>query len=765
MKFESELILSSFKVCSMQAPQIGNRVFWGFIPVLATFLIFFALRVYDHYLFVSVVQEFTIIISCAIFLLSWNSRRFLEKNYLVFFGIAYLFVGLFDFLQVLVYKGAISLDNWDENLAAIYWAYGRIFQGIPFLAIPIILDRRIRSYVVFAAFGCAFLLLSASPLLLKPYLEPTSVENALTSFKTLSEIVISLIFMASIGILFMYRDRFQRGSWLLLEGSAVCFTGSELNLSAGFVNVGFADLLGRFLMVVGYYLLYKAVVSKGLQKPYELLFQDLKREQQSLERERNFVSAILDTAGSLVIVLDTHGCIVRFNGECERLTGYSACEVMGKPFWDLLSPTEQVPTVKEAFSNVLAGNVPNRHESDWLTRSGDSRLIAWRLTALRDEHGRTEHVIGAGIDITEARRAEQETLRAKEEWEATFHAVPDLIMILDGQHRILRANRAMAEKVGRTPEELVGKKCHEIVHGSSTPIPFCVHTELMCDGKEHTREVVESRINAVLLVSVSPLKDLGGKLIGSVHVARDVSERARREAMLQNALSELERSNTELQQFAYVASHDLQEPLRMVSSYVRLLERRYKGRLDTDADDFIQFAVDGAQRMQRLIDDLLRYSRVGTHGREFSHVDCGVLVNQVLANLKVSIEESGAQILLGALPTVKGDATQLTQLFQNVIENAIKFRNNEPPEIEISAEKADDSWRFSLADNGIGIDPQYHERVFSIFQRLHGRDRYPGTGIGLAICKKIVERHAGRIWIQSEEGAGTSFFFTIPYEG
>ncbi|HYD48064.1 MAG TPA: ATP-binding protein, partial [Terriglobales bacterium] len=263
---------------------------------------------------------------------------------------------------------------------------------------------------------------------------------------------------------------------------------------------------------------------------------------------------------------------------------------------------------------------------------------------------------------------------------------------------------------------------------------------------------------------------------------RQAMHRARRaESQLAVKAAELARSNEELEQFAYVASHDLKEPLRMVNSYMQLLSRRYQGKLGADADEFISFAVEGAERMRVLIDDLLAYSRVGSRGKPFAATDCRKLLETTLLNLRIAIEDSGAQVQLGDLPTIPADERQLGQLFQNLIANAIKFRGSAAPVIEVKAQPlaqlrsdtaaiaglsaddcADDGWLFSVRDNGIGIAPQFFAKIFLIFQRLHQRDEYPGTGIGLAVCKKIVDRHGGRIWVDSTPGQGTTFYFTVP---
>ena len=259
-----------------------------------------------------------------------------------------------------------------------------------------------------------------------------------------------------------------------------------------------------------------------------------------------------------------------------------------------------------------------------------------------------------------------------------------------------------------------------------------------------------------------PIRDLNATVIAACHIARDMSERKRFEKILLRQSEELRRSNAELEQFAYVASHDLQEPLRMVASYMQLLAERYQGRLDAKADKYIGYAVDGARRMQTLINDLLALSRVNSRGAEFEETDCNAIIRRVLHDLHMRISESDASIEWENMPKVWADQAQLAQVFQNLIGNALKFRGEQKPWVRITASQERDHWLFALQDNGIGIAPEHTEQIFVLFQRLHSRHKYEGTGIGLAICKKIIERHGGKIWVESEPGKGSTFKFTLP---
>jgi signal transduction histidine kinase len=306
------------------------------------------------------------------------------------------------------------------------------------------------------------------------------------------------------------------------------------------------------------------------------------------------------------------------------------------------------------------------------------------------------------------------------------------------------------ECLGQSPEEweLTADLWHRALAGEA----FTVTDEV--ETKPLDQRVYENRYY--------PITDRDGDPIAACHIARDISERKRFEDILLRQSDELKRSNAELEQFAYVASHDLQEPLRMVASYMQLLAERYQGQLDVKADKYIGYAVDGARRMQALINDLLALSRVNSRGAEFTLTDCEGVIGRVLHDLDASIRASDALVECDALPTVTADERQLAQLFQNLLGNALKFRAEETPRVRLRAEQQQGVWLFSVQDNGIGIDPEHADKIFVLFQRLHSRQKYEGTGIGLAICKKIVERHGGRIWVESEPGKGSTFKFTLP---
>ena len=476
--------------------------------------------------------------------------------------------------------------------------------------------------------------------------------------------------------------------------------------------------------------------------------------------EEKFRLAV-EASPSGVVMTDAQGHIVFVNAETERLFGYGRDELLGKSV-DVLVPDRFKgghPGHRGAFvadpkSRIMGAG----RDLFGLHKDGSEFPVEVGLNPIRTREGLL--VLSVIIDITERKLAE-------EKFRLAVEACPSGIVMADAEGRIVLINAETERLFGYDRQELIGQPVDVLVpprFQEAHPglrAGFVAHPGartmgagrdlygLRKDGSEFPVEV-----------GLNPIRTPEGLMILSVII--DIGARKQAEAAITSYTEDLKRSNAELEQFAYVAAHDLQEPLRMVASYTELLAERYKGRLDERADKYIHYAVDGAKRMKQLISDLLVYSRVGTQGKPLVPVQSGLVLNSVLQRLRATIMEVGADVSCGSLPTVNADEVQFGQLLQNLIANAVKFRSQESPRIAVEAKRRDGEWVFSVSDNGIGIDPQYAERIFQMFQRLHERGRYEGSGIGLAIAKKIVERHGGRIWFTSQPGEGTSFYFTMP---
>ena len=377
---------------------------------------------------------------------------------------------------------------------------------------------------------------------------------------------------------------------------------------------------------------------------------------------------------------------------------------------------------------------------------------------------RLEREIEQRKQAEDARKAYEEELVLRDR---SINSATNGILIADARQAdmpTVYCNAAFEKITGYTTEEVLGRNCR-FLQGTEHQQPGIeAIRRAIRQGTEAKAELRNYRKDGSLFwneLYIAPVKDQQGRLTHFIGIQTDITQRKRQETELAGKTRELAESNAELQQFAYVASHDLQEPLRMVASYTQLLGKRYRGKLDQDADEFIGYAVDGATRMQGLIRDLLEYSRVGAESKSFEQTDCELVFRQVLENLSASIRERRAEVTHDPLPIVHANPTHLTQVFQNLIGNALKFQGDAPAHIHVGAEALPDGWKFSIRDNGVGIPADQLNRIFAIFQRLHGQGEYPGTGIGLAICKRIVEKYGGKIWVESELGRGSTFYFTL----
>jgi PAS domain S-box-containing protein len=477
---------------------------------------------------------------------------------------------------------------------------------------------------------------------------------------------------------------------------------------------------------------------------------------------------LLEAAPDAMVVVNQGGEIVLLNVQAEKQFGYRRDELLGQKVTNIIPvgfAERLIADDLRSTEDALAQQIGTGIELIGLRKDGGEFPIEIMLSPLESSEGTL--VTAAIRNISVRKAAEMHLAQMEGKYRGLLEAAPDAMVVVNQGGEIVLLNVQAEKQLGYRRDELLGQPVTNI-------IPAGFAERLIADDLRSAEDASAQQIGTgIELIArrkdgdefpielmLSPLRNAEGILVTAA--IRDISVRKKAAVILLQKVEELNRSNEELGQFAYIASHDLQEPLRMVASYTQLLSRRYKGKLDADADEFITFAVDGASRMQRLIQDLLTYSRVGTKGKLLRQTSSEDALQHALVNLRGSIDSSGAVVTHDHLPTVLADEMQLTQLFQNLVGNAIKYQKSGIPHVHIAAAKnGDKKWTFAVKDDGIGIDPQYFERIFGMFQRLHKREEFSGTGIGLAICKKIVERHGGNISVESAAGQGTTFRFTL----
>src|SRR5580704_10924867 len=477
---------------------------------------------------------------------------------------------------------------------------------------------------------------------------------------------------------------------------------------------------------------------------------------------------LLEAAPDAMVVVNVGGEIVLLNVQAEKQFGYRRGELVGQKVKNIIPQGFAERIIADgtrSAAEALAQQIGTGIELLGRRKDGSQFPIEIMLSPLESQEGIL--VTAAIRDISVRKSAETYLAQMEGRYRGLLEAAPDAMVVVNQSGEIVLLNVQAEKQFGYRRDELLGQKVTNII-----PVGFA--ERLIADGLRSAEDALAQQIGTgieliarrkdggefPIEIMLSPLQSAEGTLVTAA--IRDISVRKKAAVVLLQKVDELARSNEELGQFAYIASHDLQEPLRMVASYTQLLSRRYKGKLDANADEFIAFAVDGSNRMQQLIQDLLAYSRVGTKGSELLDTSSEKALGQALENLRGAIRESGALVTHDPLPTVLADRSQLAQLFQNLVGNAIKYQEGGTPQVHVSAARnGGKKWEFSVRDNGLGIDPQYFERIFGMFQRLHKREEFAGTGIGLAICKKIVERHGGSISVESRPGQGSTFRFAL----
>jgi PAS domain S-box-containing protein len=496
----------------------------------------------------------------------------------------------------------------------------------------------------------------------------------------------------------------------------------------------------------------EAVILTAVGAWTTLRVQRLEAERAEARRDRD---RFFDLTADLVCAADSDGRLVIASQSWQQVLGYPISEITSRPFIDFVHPDDRERTIA-GFGPGLAGSQAYSLQNRFRTADGGYRWLEWN--AMPDPA--SGRIYAVARDITRRRQAEEDLARLA----AIVESSADGIVAVDEDSRITEWNAGAETLFGYTAAEAIGQNLALTAPEDERAEQLRRSTEAAA-GRPQVYETFRRRKDGSrfrALLTLFPIQGRDGAHLGVSTIVHDVSDAYEARHRLERSSKELARSNAELEQFAYVASHDLQEPLRMVTGFMGLLQKRYGNTLGDEADEYIRFAVDGARRMQSLIDDLLTYSRVGSRGRNPERVDLGEIATSVTQNLRTLIEETGATIRQAALPTVTADRPQMSQLYQNLVGNAMKFRGEQPPDIELGAERGRREWRLFVRDHGIGIPSEHRENVFVIFRRLHSREEYPGSGIGLAVCKRIVERHQGRIWIETTVGGGSTFWFTLP---
>jgi len=490
-----------------------------------------------------------------------------------------------------------------------------------------------------------------------------------------------------------------------------------------------------------------------------------KKAKRALRESEERSRQTFELAGSGIAHVGLDGRFLRVNRALCRMLGYETAELTGRTVKDVSHPEDRNVTDTDR-SRLHSGATDSAHfEKRYRRKDGTTVWADLTVAVARDDEGRPQYEIAVFDDITERVEAD-EALRVQTERLHIGQAAARMIILdRDIPSDTLAWSDSPEWLRGPLPASGRYPTFTEQVHPEDRERFVATRDRALETLQGMTQEFRIVRTDGQVLWLLARQKVFAndaGKAVRMLVALTDITDRKAAERELREAHDELARSNAELEQFAYVASHDLQEPLRMVASYTQLLGKRYGDRLEGDAKEFMAYIVDGAGRMKQLIEDLLAYSRVGTRGREFRPVKLEAVVARARTNLRAALEESGAQLTHDPLPEVEADEMQLAQLLQNLIGNAIKFHGAARPQIHVFANENENEHEITVKDNGIGIEPQYFERIFMVFQRLHDKGRYPGTGIGLAICKKVVDRHGGRIWLESAPGDGSSFHFTLP---
>lgn len=524
--------------------------------------------------------------------------------------------------------------------------------------------------------------------------------------------------------------------------------------------------------------LMKPFDSKELNYSIEIALYKHKMEKKLARRVQHFKN-VFDNAPIGIFHSTPDDKFIRVNKALSDMWGYENPEELINQV-NKFCVSEKLYTYPDRhsqfFKEAMEDDDWHSHENSYYRKDGSIMIGELYFRSIKRMDGTIKYIEAFVKDVTEQKEAEEARMKTEmiawdrlAEIDGIYDSSPIGLCTFDKDLRYIRINENLAEINGIPAIKHIGKTPREIVPTLANEFEEMAH-EILRTGKPILDREIEGTTPAkpgilrTWIVQSVPFKDLQGNIIGISLAVLEITDMKKAQEEIKETMKKLELSNEDLQSFAYVISHDLKEPLRMVSSFTQLLKKRYDGKFDEEADEFIGFIVEGSKRMESLLDDLLNYSRITSVADKYQEIDLNTILNECMFNLKIAIDEKNVEITCDSLPTVMVNRTQMIHVFQNLLANAIKFSGEKTPKIHISSRRDGYKWIISVSDNGIGIDSQYHKRIFKVFQRLHKRSEYEGTGMGLFITKKIVERHNGYIWLESEPGKGSSFYFSLPVE-
>ncbi len=709
---------------------------------------------YNYLLFHSISELFSIIIAMTVFVIAINCWKSIQNQYVLFVGVAYLFVGFIDILHTLTYKGMPIFKDYDYYAPQL-WIAARSLEGASMLIGFYFLGtgKQLNRNLVISIFFLITSWLVASIFYFKNFPVCFVPGEGLTPFKKIMEYVISGALLVSLYMLYQRRQFFGERVMRLIVWSILAAIAMELCFTQ-YKSAGMSDAMnqiGHILKLIVFYLIYKAVVVTGLSDPINLLFRKLKDNEEDLLQAQQ-----LARLGRWSFVPETN----EWSFSNEILRFFALAENALPSFNDLLTKLNNADqiAVQEALERLQQGaeTVELKVAAKLV---GEVRFAQLRGTAEKNEAGKVIRVTGTMQDITDEYRLQEALAAAKEKdkFELLLQTAGDGIHLLDTEGNVIEVNDMFCKMLGYSRDELLKMNVAQW-DANFEPDALGKRLKQNFEGGDLFETKHRRKDGAILDVeiSVKPVSYSGKTVLWNS--SRDITERKLAE-------ERMKRSNAELEQFSYAVSHDMRQPLRMVSSYLQLLEMELADSLDKEKRSYFNYAVDGAKRIDHMLEALLEYSRIGRMGDPFKLIDCRAAMDEAMQFLKPAITEAQAEVSISdECPNIVASRDEIVRLLQNLIGNALKYRvAGRPVKITVSSKVEQGEWHLCIADNGIGIIPDQIKRLFKVFQRLQTRDDYEGTGIGLALCRKIAEHHQGRIWAESAgEGQGSQFYVVLP---